>query len=35
MRLGPRATIVTAACDSGMKYLSTGLYDRGPPELAA
>jgi cysteine synthase A len=25
-RLGPSATIVTVACDSGMKYLSTPLY---------
>jgi cysteine synthase A len=26
MRLGPRATVVTVMCDSGMKYLSTPLY---------
>jgi cysteine synthase A len=25
-RLGPAATIVTIACDHGMKYLSTPLY---------
>ncbi|MCA8906345.1 MAG: cysteine synthase family protein [Rhodospirillaceae bacterium] len=25
-RLGPEATVVTVACDSGMKYLSTALY---------
>jgi cysteine synthase len=25
-RLGPDATVVTIACDSGMKYLSTPLY---------
>ena len=25
-RLGPDATVVTIACDSGMKYLSTELY---------
>jgi cysteine synthase A len=27
MRLGPDATVVTVLCDSGMKYLSTRLYD--------
>src|SRR5262245_19200273 len=27
-RLGPAATVVTIMCDSGMKYLSTRLYDR-------
>lgn len=26
-RLGPNATIVTIMCDSGVKYLSTSLYD--------
>jgi cysteine synthase A len=25
-RLGPAATLVTVVCDSGLKYLSTGLY---------
>ncbi len=25
-RLGPRATVVTVLCDSGLKYLSTALY---------
>lgn len=25
-RLGPRATVVTVMCDSGIKYLSTALY---------
>ncbi len=25
-RLGPGRTVVTVACDSGMKYLSTPLY---------
>lgn len=28
-RLGPEATVVTLMCDSGMRYLSTRLYDRG------
>lgn len=28
-RLGPGHTAVTVACDSGMKYLSTGLYAAG------
>jgi cysteine synthase A len=28
-RLGPAATIVTIMCDSGLKYLSTALYNRG------
>ncbi|HSG47321.1 MAG TPA: cysteine synthase family protein [Longimicrobiales bacterium] len=28
-RLGPRATVVTLLCDSGLKYLSTGLYASG------
>ena len=27
-RLGPKATVVTLMCDSGMKYLSTALYGR-------
>jgi cysteine synthase A len=27
-RLGPGATVVTVAVDSGMKYLSTALYSR-------
>lgn len=26
-RLGPDATVVTVMCDSGLKYLSTGLYN--------
>jgi cysteine synthase A len=26
-RLGPRATVVTVMCDSGIKYLSTRLYE--------
>lgn len=25
-RLGPQATVVTLACDSGLKYLSTPLF---------
>jgi cysteine synthase A len=28
-RLGPGATVVTVMCDSGIKYLSTDLYQRG------
>lgn len=28
-RLGPRATVATLACDSGLKYLSTELYRSG------
>ena len=28
-RLGPRATVVTVMCDSGVKYLSTALYRQG------
>jgi cysteine synthase A len=28
-RLGPKATIVTVVCDSGVKYLSTALYGDG------
>jgi cysteine synthase A len=28
-RLGPDATVVTIMCDSGLKYLSTRLYDGG------
>lgn len=28
-RLGPGATVVTVLCDTGIKYLSTALYDRG------
>jgi cysteine synthase A len=27
-RLGPRATVVTVMCDSGLKYLSTALYNQ-------
>jgi cysteine synthase A len=27
-RLGPEATVVTVMCDSGMKYLSTALYNQ-------
>jgi len=26
MRLGPRATVVTVLCDTGIKYISTALY---------
>jgi cysteine synthase A len=26
----PGATIATIACDSGLKYLSTDLWDQGP-----
>jgi cysteine synthase A len=29
-RLGPEATVVTVMCDTGMKYLSTTLYNQGP-----
>jgi cysteine synthase A len=28
-RLGPGRTVVTLACDSGLKYLSTPLYAAG------
>lgn len=28
-RLGPDKTVVTIACDTGMKYLSTALYSQG------
>ena len=28
-RLGPKATVVTVLCDSGIKYLSTALYKDG------
>lgn len=28
MRLGPRATVVTVLCDTGIKYISTALYGR-------
>jgi cysteine synthase A len=28
-RLGPSATVVTIACDSGLRYLSGGLFDGG------
>lgn len=28
-RLGPEATVVTLMCDSGVKYLSTALYQQG------
>lgn len=28
-RLGPGSTVVTLLCDSGLKYLSTGLYSAG------
>lgn len=28
MRLGPQATVVTVMCDSGIKYLSTALYNQ-------
>lgn len=27
-RLGPKATVVTVMCDSGLKYLSTALYNQ-------
>ena len=27
--LGPSSSVVTFACDSGLKYLSSGLFDRG------
>ena len=27
-RLGPEATVVTVMCDTGLKYMSTRLYDR-------
>lgn len=30
-RLGPGKTVVTVACDSGMKYLSTALYGTARP----
>ena len=30
-RLGSGATIVTVICDSGIKYLSTRLYDNARP----
>jgi cysteine synthase len=26
-RLGKNATVVTVMCDTGVKYLSTGLYE--------
>jgi hypothetical protein len=29
-RLGQGRTVVTIACDSGLKYLSTDLYSSGP-----
>jgi cysteine synthase A len=29
-RLGPAATVVTVMCDSGVKYLSTALYNQKP-----
>jgi len=29
MRFGPAATVVTIMCDTGLKYLSTGLYGEG------
>ncbi|MCW5746530.1 MAG: cysteine synthase family protein [Alphaproteobacteria bacterium] len=29
-RLGPDATVVTVMCDSGLKYVSTPLYDGSP-----
>ena len=34
-RLGPGATVVTVMCDSGIKYLSTALYDRAQTVAAA
>ncbi len=34
-RLGPDATVVTVMCDSGIKYLSTGLYNRPQTRAAA
>ncbi len=27
-RLGPEATVVTILCDSGLRYLSTDLYNQ-------
>ncbi|MBL8288872.1 MAG: PLP-dependent cysteine synthase family protein [Rubrivivax sp.] len=33
-RLGPRATVATIACDSGLKYLSTDLYSAPAPAPA-
>jgi cysteine synthase A len=30
-RLGPEATVVTVMCDTGLKYMSTRLYDGGRP----
>jgi cysteine synthase len=30
-RLGKDATIVTVMCDSGIKYVSTPLYEHGRP----
>jgi cysteine synthase A len=35
MRLGKGATVVTVMCDSGLKYLSTGLYGGGRAHAAA
>lgn len=29
-RLGPDATVVTLMCDSGLRYLSTGVFNRQP-----
>ncbi|WP_370154543.1 PLP-dependent cysteine synthase family protein [Ferrovibrio sp.] len=34
-RLGPGGTVVTIACDSGMKYLSTPLYAAAPAATTA
>ena len=34
-RLGPRATIVTVMCDTGLKYLSTALYAGDAPSRAS
>jgi len=33
-RLGATATVVTIMCDTGLKYLSTGLYGEGPAKVA-
>ena len=34
-RLGPKATVVTVMCDSGIKYLSTDLYKDGGKQAQA
>jgi cysteine synthase A len=30
-RLGPAATVITIACDSGLRYLSTDVFTAEPP----